>query len=109
MLPSRRSGTSAAHDHVAWTGLTPCPASTGGKVRAGHVSRGGNTCLRRLRHLGAMAPISARRRGKPGDDRLWQMLQKKKPKVVAIALANRMARIVRALIGSGERYRSVMS
>ena len=53
-----------------------------------------------------MAQISARRRGGPGTDWLWRMLQKKPVKVVAVALANRMARVVWALIRTGESYRA---
>jgi len=50
--------------------------------------------------------IAARRRGRSGDDWLWGMLQRKPVKVVAIALANRMARVVWALIRTGESYRA---
>ena len=50
----------------------------------------GNRYLRRLLYLGAIAQVSARRRGKPGDDWLWGIIQRKKPKQAAIALANRM-------------------
>lgn len=92
-------------DYAAWLGLTPRSDSTGGKLRLGSITKAGNPYLRRLLYLGAMAQIAVRRRGRPGDDWLWKMLQTKKPKVVAIALANRMARIVWALISSGESYR----
>jgi transposase len=53
-----------------------------------------------------MEQISARRRGRPGTDWFWQGLERKPVKVVAIALANRMARLVWALIGTGESYRA---
>jgi len=52
------------------------------------------------------APPNARRRGGPGTDWLWHMLQRKPVRIVAVALANRMARVVRALIRSGESYRA---
>jgi len=58
----------------------------------------GNRYLRRLLYLGAMVQVSARRRGKPGEDGLWNILQAKKPKQAAIALANRMARTIYALL-----------
>ena len=93
-----------ARDLSAWIGLTPRAFSTGGKQRLGRISKMGDRYLRRLLYLGAMARISARRRGKPGKDRLWQMLERKPVKVVAIALTNRMARTVWALLKSGETY-----
>lgn len=96
----------SARDYAAWLGLTPQPHSSGGKERLGRISKAGNRYLRRLLYLGAMAQISARRCRKPGDDWLWRMLEKKPVKVVAVALANRMARVVWALIRSGESYRA---
>jgi transposase len=96
----------SARDYSAWLGLTPKPHSSGGRERLGRISKAGNRYLRRLLYLGAMAQIAARRRGRPGDDWLWKMLQRKPVKVVAIALANRMARVVWALIRTGESYRT---
>ncbi len=58
----------SARDLSAWLGLTPKPHSTGGKERLGRISKMGNKYLRRLLYLGAMAQVSARRRGEPGDD-----------------------------------------
>ena len=95
-----------ARDYAAWLGLTPQPHSSGGKERLGRISKAGNRYLRRLLYLGAMAQISARRCHRPGDDWLWRMLEKKPVKVVAVALANRMARVVWALIRSGESYQA---
>ena len=96
----------SARDYAAWLGLTPQPHSSGGKERLGRISKAGNRYLRRLLYLGAMAQISARRCRRPGDDWLWRMLERKPVKVVAVALANRMARVVWALIRTGESYRA---
>lgn len=96
----------SARDYSAWLGLTPKPHSSGGKERLGRISKAGNRYLRRLLYLGAMAQIAARRRGRPGTDWLWKMLERKPVKVVAVALANRMARVVWALVKSGESYRA---
>jgi transposase len=52
------------------------------------------------------AQIAARRDGRPGNVWLWRMLEKKPVKVVAVARASRMARVVRALIRTGENYRA---
>ena len=99
----------SARDYAAWLGLTPKPHSSGGKERLGRISKAGNRYLRRLLYLGAMAQISARRCRRPGDDWLWRMLQRKPVKVVAVALANRMARVVWALIKSGESYQATLA
>ena len=94
----------SGRDLSAWIGLTPKPHSSGGKERLGRISKMGNRYLRRLLYLGAMAQITARKRGDPGDDWLWQIIQRKKPKQVAIALANRMARTIYALLRDGTKF-----
>jgi transposase len=96
----------AARDLAAWLGLTPKPHSSGGKERLGKISKMGNRYIRRLLFLGAMATITARRRKPAGDDWLWSMMQRKPLKLVAIALANRTARTVWALLRTGESYRA---
>lgn len=95
-----------ARDFAAWLGLTPRPNSSGGKARLGRISKAGNRYIRRLLYLGAMAQISTRRKGRPGEDRLWRMLERKSIKLVATALANRMARVIWALLKTGESYRA---
>lgn len=91
-------------DLSAWIGLTPKPHSSGGKERLGRISKMGNRYLRRLLFLGALSQVSARRRGQPGDDWLWAIIQRKKPKQAAIALANRMARTIYALLKNGTEF-----
>jgi transposase len=96
----------SGRDLSAWIGLTPKPHSTGGKERLGRISKMGNRYLRRLLYLGAIAQVSARRRGEPGEDWLWKIIQRTKPKQAAIALANRMARTAYALLKNGTEYRA---
>ena len=98
------TGFKTARDLAAWLGLTPKPHSSGGKERLGKISKMGNRYIRRLLYLGAMGVIAARRHRPAGDDWLWQMLARKPVKLVAIALANRTARTVWALLRSGESY-----
>jgi transposase len=100
------SNFKTARDLAAWLGLTPKPHSSGGRERLGKISKMGNRYIRRLLYLGAMAMIAARRRKPAGDDWLWGMMQRKPVKLVAIALANRMARTVWALLRTGENYRA---
>jgi transposase len=92
---------------AAWAGLTPKEHSTGGKQRMGGISRAGNERLRVLLVTGATSVIKAAMR--PGSaqmtDWLRALLQRKPPKVVAVALANKMARVAWALMARGEVYR----
>lgn len=101
---------SSARDYAAWLGLTPKQHSTGGKPKSGGISKMGNRYIRRLLYLGAMAQIMVRRRSRrPGTDWLSRKLATKQTKVVAIALANRMARTIFALLRDGTSYRPRVS
>ena len=92
---------------AAWIGLTPKEHSTGGKQRMGGISRQGNERLRQLLVQGATSVV---RLVKPGQRYatawLLGLLARKPRKVVAVALANKIARIVWAMMTSGEAYRS---
>ena len=98
------SGFRTSRDLSAWLGLTPKPHSGGGKEQLGRISKMRNRYLRRSLYLGAMGVITARRRGEPGDDWLWRLLGCKTAKQAAVALANRMARTVWALLRNGTEY-----
>ena len=92
-------------DFSAWLGLVPRQHTTGGKPRLGRISKMGQRDLRRLLITGAMAVISwAVRRGETSDPWLARMLARKPRMLVAVALANRMARIVWALTTKKENY-----
>ena len=92
---------------AAWIGLTPKEHSTGGKQRMGGISRAGNERLRVLLVVGATSVINAAM--KPGSkqmtDWLRALLMRKPRKVVAVALANKIARIAWVLMTRGEVYR----
>jgi transposase len=92
---------------AAWLGLTPKEHSTGGKQRMGGISRAGNERLRALLVNGAMAVIRAAER--PGSQRatpwLVKLLARRPRKVAAVALANKMARMIWAMMTTGEAYR----
>jgi len=93
---------------AAWAGLTPKEHSTGGKQRMGGISRAGNERMRALLvAAGAMSVISAAMRpgSKQMTDWLRALLARKPRKVVAVALANKMARMAWALMTRGEVYR----
>jgi len=91
---------------AAWLGLTPKQNSTGGKHRLGSISRQGNERLRQLLVLGATSVLRRviPEQGK-GSAWLQALVQRRPRKVVAVALANKMARVVWAMMTSGEAYR----
>ena len=94
-------------DFSAWLGLVPRQHTTGGKPRLGKISKMGQRDLRRLLITGAMAVVRwATRRGRTDHPRLARMLARKPRMLVAVALANRMARIVWALMTKREIYRA---
>ena len=95
-----------SRDFSAWLGLVPRQHTTGGKPRLGRISKMGQRDLRRLLIVGAMAVVSsAVRRGETNDPWLARMLARKPRMLVAMALANKMARIVWALMTRKETYR----
>ena len=94
-------------DFAAWLGLTPLQHSTGGKQKLGETSRMGERTLRRLLIIGASATVRwAMRKGSTADPWLARMLNRKPPMLVIVALANKTARIVWALIARGGTYRA---
>jgi transposase len=94
-------------DFAAWLGLTPLQRSTGGKQRLGRTSRMGERTLRALLIIGASAVTRwASRKGVPAGSWLERMLRRKPPMLVRVALANKMARTVWALLAHGGIYRA---
>lgn len=93
-------------DFAAWLGLVPRQFSSGGKERLGRVSKAGQADIRRLLIIGAMARLSWAGR-KPPVQGSWlsRMLAKKPRMLVAIALANKMARTIWAMLTKQEDYR----
>ena len=96
----------SARHFAAWLGLTPKEHSTGGKQRLGKISKAGNERLRQLLVVGAVSVI---RFAKPGSRSasgwLLQLLERKPRKLAAVALANKMARTIWAMMAHGEAYR----
>jgi transposase len=92
-------------DFAAWIGLTPKDHSTAGKMRLGVITRAGDEALRSVLVAGATAVIQqvCKGRGHPSPW-LLELLKRKPPKLAAVALANKMARIAWKLMVSGERY-----
>ena len=90
---------------AAWIGLTPKDHSTAGKVRLGGITRAGDEALRSVLVVGATAVIQqAVRHGGRASPWLVELLKRKPPKLAAVALANKMARIAWKLMVTGETY-----
>jgi len=93
-------------DFAAWLGLTPKQHSSGGKERLGRTSKMGERSLRRLLILGASSVARIAARDGTRDRWLARMLATKPRMLVTVALANKMARIVWALMAHGGSYRA---
>ena len=92
-------------DFAAWLGLVPLQKSTGGKSRLGKVSKMGQKDIRSLLIMGAMSVINATTRfGAKNGSWLARMLERKPKLLVAITLANRMARAIWAMLTKQEDY-----
>ena len=95
---------------AAWIGLVPRQNSTGGKERLGRISKQGDQYLRWLLVTGAMSVVRhAKRRGATTLPGLADLLARKPTKVAAVALANKMARIVWVLLRHGGTYQKPVS
>jgi transposase len=91
---------------AAWLGLVPRQNSSGGKDRLGHITKAGDTYIRRLLVIGATSVIRYARDKAPGEA-MWlkNLLERKPPRLAAVALANKMARIVWAVLSREEVFR----
>ncbi len=91
---------------AAWLGLVPRQHSSGGKERLGRMSKAGQSDIRRLLIIGAMTRLNwlGRKSIKPGSW-LARMIDRKPRMLVAIALANKMARQIWAMVTKNEEYR----
>ena len=99
--PAPETFRSARH-FAAWLGLTPKDHSTAGKVRLGVITRAGDEALRSVLVVGATA-VLGHLRSKRGSASPWlvELLKRKPPKLAAVALANKNARI--CLEADGQR------
>jgi transposase len=95
----------SGRDLAAWIGLVPRQNSSGGKEKLGGITKQGDRYLRQLLVVGALAVIRYAQRH--GTKRPWlvHLLARRTPKIAAVALANKMARMIWAMMMTGERYR----
>jgi len=89
---------------AAWLGLTPRARLSGGKERSGRISKMGDRCLRRLLVSGMTARLRWLRHHPEAQPWAGELLQRKPAKLVAVALANKAARIAWVVMTRGETY-----
>lgn len=102
--PAAEHFKSARH-FAAWLGLTPKDHSTGGRTRLGGITKAGDPSIRTVLVVGATALLRHVRKGRNKTSPwLIALLERKPPKLVAVALANKIARIAWRLMLSGGVY-----
>ncbi|MDP2374684.1 IS110 family transposase [Reyranella sp.] len=101
------AGFKSGRHFAAWLGLTPRSHSSGGKERLGRISKMGNRMLRSLLFVGATAVLRHARNNPKAPQWITALLARRPYKVAAVALANKMARIIRALLVKDESYRGL--
>jgi transposase len=96
----------SGREFAAWIGLVPRQHSTGGKQMLGSISKQGDRYLRRLLIVGATAVIRHARAHPDKHPWIIKLLAKMPAKKVAVALANKTARIAWAILAKGGTYRA---
>ena len=95
----------SGREFAAWLGLTPSQNSSGCKDRLGRITKMGDRYLRKLLVVGATSLIRrARYKPEAADPRLVALLARKPVRVASVAMANKMARVVWAIMARGETY-----
>ena len=90
---------------AAWLGLTPLQSSSGGKKRLGRITKMGDKYLRKLLVVGMTSLVrQAKNKPRTVDPRLVALLARKPMRVATVAMANKTARIVWAVMVRGEVY-----
>jgi|TARA_B100000315_G_C14530013_1_gene565698 transposase len=97
----------SGREFAAWLGLVPRQNSSGGKERLGRISKRGNRYIRKLLVLGATSMLRhARAKSAPGTQWVNGLLERRPPRLVTVAMANKTARIAWALLARQEVYRA---
>ena len=96
----------SGRDFAAWLGLTPRQNSTGGKEKLGAITKQGNRYIRKMLVVGCTSALRVAGK-RNGALAAWiAALRARKPeRLVAVALANKLARICWAIMTTGENFR----
>jgi len=95
-----------ARQFAAWLGLVPSQNSSGGKASLGRITKSGDRYLRQLLVVSAIGMIRLVRKDPARSPWFARLLARKPPKLAAVALANKMARIAWVILARGESYRA---
>jgi len=105
IVPNARMFRSG-REFAAWLGLTPRQNSSGGTTRLGGITKQGDAYLRHLLVIGARNIVRyPKARAKVGGAWIDALLQRRRPMIVAVAVANKLARIIWAMMTNGEMFR----
>jgi transposase len=96
----------SGRDFAAWIGIVPREDSTGGKQQLGPISKRGDQYLRRILVVGAHAVLKRARHQPEKYPWVTRLLARKPFRVVAVAVANKMARVAWVLLAKGGTYRA---
>lgn len=97
----------SGREFAAWLGLTPSQNSSGGKDRLGRITKMGDRYLRKLLVIGATSLVRrAKYKPQAADPHLLALLARKPARVASVAMANKMARVVWAVMARGEVYQA---
>lgn len=98
----------SGREFAAWLGLTPLNRSSGGKERLGRITKKGDSYIRRLLVIGMTSRLQ-KARTNPDDIDAWtrQLLERKPARLATVAMANKTARIIWAVLTRGTDYRCV--
>src|SRR6202047_3159253 len=96
----------SGRDFAAWIGLVPRQNSTGGKQKLGPISKQGDRYVPRILIVGAHSEVRLAQENRAEYAWLPHLLERRPFKVVAVALANKMARMTWALLAHGGTYRA---
>ena len=96
----------SGRDMAAWIGIVPRQDSTGGKQKLGPISKQGDQYLRRILVVGAHAVLKRARHQPEKYPWVTRLLERRPFRVVAVAVANKMARVAWALLARGGSYRA---
>lgn len=97
----------SGREFAAWLGLTPRQNSSGGKHRLGGITKQGDRYLRHLLVLGARTVVRyPKARSRVDGPWIEALLERRRPTVVAVAVANKLARTIWAMLSTGEVFRN---
>jgi transposase len=96
----------SGREFAAWLGLVPRQSGTGGKTWLGRISKRGDGYVRRLLVTGALTALTRSKAVKAMPWIIGMKARAKRPMVIAVALANKMARTTWAMMVRATAYRA---